>query len=90
MLGGGVISWGAYVTHTTYGISARYEETFTTHIEDQNRNEKINDYRFENMQRDYNTKIIRLHDDMNDGFKEMRSSNKDIYNLLIKRDKKYR
>ena len=92
LLGAGIISWGAYVTHTTYGISAKYEETFITHIKDQDIKDVVNDHKFENMQRDYNTKIIQLHDDMNDGFKEMRSSQKDIYNLLIKQDndKQYR
>lgn len=90
LLGGGVISWGAYVTHTTYGISAKYEETFISHIKNQDTKEVINDRKFESIQKDYNGKILQLHTDMNDGFKEMRSSNKDIYNLLIKRDKKYR
>jgi hypothetical protein len=83
LLGTGVISWGAYVTHTTYGISAKYEETFITHIDDQVVRDTVNDYKFESIQKDYNTKIMQLHNDMNDGFKEMRESNKDIYNLLI-------
>jgi hypothetical protein len=86
LLGAGIISWGAYVTHTTYGISAKYEETFISHIENQDTKEIINDRKFESIQKDYNGKILQLHTDMNDGFKEMRSTQKDIYNLLIKQD----
>jgi hypothetical protein len=86
LLGAGIISWGAYVTHTTYGISAKYEETFISHIENQNTTDIINDRKFESIQKDYNGKILQLHIDMNDGFKEMRSTQRDIYDFLIKQD----
>jgi hypothetical protein len=83
LLGAGILSWGAYVTHTTYGISAKYEETFTTHIDNQVVRDTVNDYKFESMQKDYNTKIIQLNDDMNDGFKELRETQQNIYSILF-------
>ena len=83
IVGAAIISWGAYVTHTTYAISAKYEQTFDRHVGRQLQLEATNDHRFELMQMDYNNKMLGLRQDMNTGFKEMRDSQTDIYNLLI-------
>lgn len=85
ILGAGIVSWGAYVTHATYSISAKYEETFVDHIDDQVITGAAQEARINDIVVDYNRKIVRLHDDMNDGFKEMRDIQNNIYNLLLQR-----
>jgi len=73
--GAGLISWGAYVTHITYAISAKFD----SEIE---HGQEGKDERME-MRIDYNSKIIKLQDTMLEGFKELRESNRIIYNLLV-------
>ena len=87
IVGAAIISWGAYVTHTTYGISAKYEQSFDKHVGRQLQLEATNDHRFELMQMDYNSKMAGLREDMNNGFSEMRNSQTDIYNLLINKQR---
>jgi hypothetical protein len=90
IMGAAVISWGAYVTHTTYGISAKYESQFDQHIGRELQVEATNNHKLELMQMEYNDKMLILRKDMlilrkdmNEGFKEMRASQLDIYNLLL-------
>ena len=85
ILGAGIVSWGAYVTHSTYSISAKYEETFVDHIDDQAVHDKLQRARIDGIVVDYNTRISELHDDVNDGFKEIRDTQNNIYNLLLQR-----
>jgi len=84
LLGTGVISWAVYVTHTTYGISAKWEQSFGRHVQDQLQKEASDDHRIELMKIDHNSEMTSLRRDMNEGFKEIRGSQKDIYNLLLK------
>jgi len=89
IFGAGIVSWGAYVTHATYSISAKYEETFVDYIDDQAIANKAQKNRIDNIVIDYNERISQLHNDMNDGFKDIRDALRDtqtnIYNLLLRR-----
>jgi hypothetical protein len=85
VLGAGVVSWGAYVTHSTYSISAKYEETFVDHIDSQVIADRQQNKHISDIVVDYNLRIGELHDDMNDGFKEIRDTQNNIYNLLLQR-----
>jgi len=80
----GIISWGAYVTHITYGISAKYEESFVKHIKDQLKKDALTDHKLELIQAEHNRQMNRLRDDMNIGFKEIRVFQRDIYSILVK------
>lgn len=84
VLGAGLVSWGAYVTHVTYGISAKYEESFVRHVADQLKKEALNDHKLELMQMEHSTQMTSLRDDMNTGFKEIRAFQHDIYNIIAK------
>jgi hypothetical protein len=81
---GGVISWGVYVTHLTYGISAKYEESFVKHVQDQLQKDAFYDHRLELLQIDYSEKISSLRSDMAEGLREIRDTQKDMYKLLLK------
>ena len=78
-----LISWGAYITHVTYTISANYEASFVAHVKDRSTKDKAIDDRFEVLRSDYNTKIEMLHVDLNNGLAEIRKTNLAIYNLLL-------
>ena len=80
-----IVSWGAFVTHVTYGISAKYEESFVKHVNDQLKKEAYNEHRLELIQAEHNAQMARLREDMNTGFKEIRAFQHDIYNLLAKK-----
>jgi hypothetical protein len=82
----GIVSWGVYVTHTTYNISAKYEETFIGHIEGQEKKEVYAERRRDAIVVDYNRKIDKLSDEVADGFREIRDGNNSIINLLLKRE----
>lgn len=86
--GAGIISWAAYVTHTTYTISAKYEANFVKHMEKTARENLSTAAKIDNIILDYNTKITGLHDDMSDGFRELRESQQSIYNLLVEYEAK--
>jgi hypothetical protein len=88
VLGAGLVSWGAYVTHTTYSISARYEETFTKHLERQAAEAIKADIRIDAIVLDYNSKIVKLHDDMSRGFAELRQHQNTIYDLLVRHEER--
>lgn len=88
IVGTAILTWGTYITHTTYGISAKYEESFVKHLENQATKSIKDDIRVDSIVLDYNTKILRLHDDMNQGFNELRKSNSTIYNLLLRHEEK--
>ena len=81
IMGAGVVSWGAFITHATYSISAKYEETFVDHIDDQHIKETAVKTRLDHIVDDYDSKLGTLHDDMNDGFREIRVT----LNLLLQR-----
>ena len=83
-----LMSWGVYITHTIYTISANYEQTFKKHMEDQSAEAVRDDIRMDAMQVDYNSKISRLHDDMMEGFKELRNSQNLIQKLIVSKDEK--
>lgn len=87
IIGTGVVSWGAYVTHVTYSISANYEQSFEKYIEDNNGHIADVHMKVNEMQDDYNQKILELRHDLNASFKEMRDAQNAIYNFLIQHDK---
>lgn len=78
-----IITWGAYVTHLTYGISAKYEQTFVAHLESQAAEDVKDDLRMDSIVLDYNSKILKLSENMKEGFDELREDNRIIYNLLV-------
>lgn len=82
----GLVSWGAYVTHTTYSISAKFEETFKSHIEEAAKDSIATTLRMDSIVNDYNDKLVSLHEDMNEGFRELRESQRNIFNLLLQHD----
>lgn len=88
IIGTAIISWGAYVTHTTYGISAKYEQTFVTHIRDQLQKDADTNHKLEITKLEYNKELDELRKDMNEGFSEMRRAQTDIYNLIINLNQK--
>lgn len=85
-----IIAWGAYVTHITYGISAKYEQSFVKHVNEQLTKDALNEHRLEMIQSEHNLRMTSLRNDMNTGFKEMREFQHDIYNLILNKkvDKK--
>lgn len=86
----GLISWGAYVTHTTYTISANYEQTFTKALESQMRRELTVDHDMEMMKEDYNTKFFNLRKELTDGMRETREALAKIYKLLLLQEQERR
>lgn len=83
IIGTAVLSWGAYVTHTTYGISAKYEQTFVSHIRDQIQKDADTNHKLEITKIEQGQELDQLRKDMNEGFSDLRKSQQDIYNLII-------
>jgi hypothetical protein len=83
IIGTAVLSWGAYVTHTTYGISAKYEQTFVSHIRNQIQKDADTDHKLEITKIEHARELDKIRKDMKDGFSEMRKSQDAIYNLII-------
>lgn len=83
-----IITWGAYVTHVTYDISANYEQTFVKHLENQAAEEVKDDIRMDSIVIDYNAKILELSKNMKEGFDELRDDNRTIYNLLVTHERR--
>lgn len=81
-----LISWGAYVTHVTYTISANYETSFVRHVNNQVKKDAALELKIEMLRTDYTHKMNSMRADMNSGLKEIREANNRIYNLLIGRD----
>ena len=78
-----IITWGAYVTHLTYGISSKYEQNFVAHLESQAAEDVKDDLRMDSIVIDYNSKILKLSENMKEKFDELREDNRIIYNLLV-------
>jgi hypothetical protein len=83
-----LISWGAYVTHVTYRISANYEMSFVRHIEDRAKKDLAFDHKIEMLRSDYTVKLGNLRTDLNKGLTEIRETNLKIYELLLQQGKK--
>ena len=81
-----LISWGAYITHVTYTISANYETNFVAHIESRAKKDATIEAKVEMMRSDYTQKMGSLREDMNEGMKEIRDTNLAIYNLLLQHE----
>jgi hypothetical protein len=84
----GIVSWAVFITHTTFTISAGYEETFKRHLERQATDAVRDDIRMDSMVLDYNSKILKLNEDMTEGFDELRKQQTNIYNLLVHHEAK--
>jgi hypothetical protein len=78
----GIVSWAAYVTHLTYGISAKYEQSFVSHINDQLKKDALIEHKMELLQVNHDQDLRQLKEAMETGFKEMRSFQHDIYKIL--------
>ena len=92
LLGGALsalISWGVYVTHVTYRISANYEETFVKYIAQQLEKETALDHRLELMRNDYTNRMNAIRLEMTAGIDRIRSVQDAMYRILLeyKRDK---
>lgn len=81
-----LISWGAYVTHVTYTISANYEMSFKQHIQDRVIKDASLEHTIELMRSDYTHKLTGIRQDMDAGLKEIRDTNLKIYNLLLEKE----
>jgi len=79
----GIVSWGAYVTHVTYKISANYEETFVKHMGEQNSREVVINHRLDLMTRDYGLKVDTLRSEVTEGLREIREVQSQMYRLLV-------
>jgi len=82
-----VISWGAYVTHVTYSISANYEKTFVHHIEAQADKNALVEHKLELIKKDYTGGINAIRKDMTTGFSEIRNIQNAMYRLLLVRER---
>lgn len=78
-----LISWGAYVTHVTYTISAKYETNFVQHITARAEKDARLEHELELLRTEYTYKLSTLRDEVNDGLKEIRDTNNAIYKLLL-------
>ena len=83
----GIMSWGVYVTHVTYRISANYETTFVKHIGAQIEKDAAINHRLELMKADYTTRMTQMRSDMADGLKEIRNMQGTMYRLLLDSEK---
>jgi len=92
---GALISWGAYVTHVTYTISANYETSFLKFIEERAQKDASVEHEIEMLKTDYTNKLGLLRSDMTSqineirldmkaGMKEIRETNVRIYDLLLR------
>ena len=81
-----LISWGAYITHVTYTISANYETNFVAHISARAKKDAIIEDKVETLRKDYTQKLGTLRTEMNEGLKEIRDTNLAIYNLLLQHE----
>jgi hypothetical protein len=78
-----LISWGVYVTHITYKISANYEETFVSHIEKELERDAQVEHKLEMMKTDYSNRMNLMRSDMSSGLKEIRDMQASMYRLLL-------
>ncbi len=80
-----LISWGVYVTHTTYRISANYEKTFVRHIDKVIKREALVEHRMEIMKADYINRIDSLKVDVKASLTEIKDIQTAMYRLLLER-----
>jgi predicted PurR-regulated permease PerM len=80
-----LISWGVYVTHTTYRISANYEKTFVQHIEKEIEREALVEHRLEVIRADYTNRIDSLKEDLKTSLQDIKSVQTQIYRILLNR-----
>lgn len=86
ILGTGItalISWGVYVTHTTYRISANYEKTFVQHIDKETEREAQVEHKLEVIRTDYTNRIDSLKGDMTASLKDIKDMQILMYRLLL-------
>lgn len=83
-----LISWGVYVTHVTYRISANYEETFVRHIESGIEREAQFEHRVDLIRVDYISRINSLKEDMTRSLREIKDIQTAMYQLLLHRQGK--
>lgn len=94
----GALSWGVYVTHTTYTISAVYEQTFAKHLKEQKEKDTAvskgikqvaDEYRrdIKELGDSHNEEMSTLRKEVGEGFREIRKIQGDIYNILVHRKK---
>ena len=79
----GLLSWGVYVTHVTYRISAGYEETFVKHLEMEVEKDKILEHKLELMKAEYTGQMRTIRAEMAQSLKEIRDMQMTMYRLLL-------
>ena len=80
-----IITWGAYVTHVSFTISANYEANFASHVTEQRITEAAINHKIEVLRAEHNTQMQNIRNDMNQQLKEIRDTNTAIYRLLLQR-----
>jgi hypothetical protein len=91
-----LLSWAIYVTHTTYTISAIYDQTFKKHIDSQaviaaKNAAKLkeiatdSDKEMKELRKIHVDDMRALRSDMSNGFREIRNTQGAIYDILVKR-----
>jgi hypothetical protein len=83
----GLLSWGVYVTHVTYRISANYELSFVKHLERQVEKEFRLDHRLEVMKADFTNRTNLIRSDMTAGLKEIRDMQTTMYKILVQHER---
>ena len=78
-----LISWGVYVTHITYRISASYEETFVKHIEREIEKDAVLEHKFEMMKAEYTNRMDTISSDTKFELAEIRKMQTAMYQLLL-------
>jgi len=84
----GLLSWGVYVTHVTYRISANYEETFVKHIEKEIEKEAQLEHKFELIKADHMRSMEAIRLETSKGLAEIRSMQATMYRLLLENARK--
>ncbi len=90
ILGAGLsalISWGVYVTHVTYRISANYEETFLKHINAELEKDAATQHKMELMEADYTSSMASIRSEMAGGLKEIRDMQATMYRFLLNKER---
>ena len=82
-----LISWGVFVTHTTYRISASYEETFVKHIEREIEKDLVLEHRLDMIKADFTNRMDTMSADTKSGFAEIRTMQTAMYQLLLETER---
>lgn len=83
-----LISWGVYVTHVTYRISAGYEETFVKHIENEIQEAAALEHKMEMMKIEYTGRLDSIRSETMKQLSEIRAMQSNMYQLLLDNERR--